>query len=353
MNLALVMKCLLDVHGGGGISLLLSLFLFVTPMKKDDRLVIVKHLIRFLIFSVFLSTISLLIGVSYFSVFKGVTKYMLIYFFFVWGNLGMNISKAWIRNIVLVELMFVALQYLLDFGIFSYHVTPNGTFTSSNNLAAFILLFTLIYYSNSWVYIGAIIISSVLLDSMIISASFALGFLAKRRFFSLKNIGLGLLLSSIGLIFFERFSSQLQLIQSQDWNLILDNKARGMGSGVWRLWAWFEYFQIWTMDWISFLFGTGFQSTNKMSPDFIGAVVGQDPHNSYLSIFVEHGLIFGILLFVWLFRGFNFSNGTERAIFVFVLFASIGTNIIVSVPFMLLLAYYKGNREYVRNISLQ
>jgi len=215
------------------------------------------------------------------------------------------------------------------------------------------LLGSLLYFSDLRIHIGALFISAVLLDSMIVSASFALAFLASRNFFSIKSIGLVIVLSLVGLFFFERFLGQLEIVLSQDWSQILENKARGMGSGVWRLWAWTEYIEIWTIDWSSFLFGTGLQSTNKMSPDFVGSIVGQDPHNSYLSLFIEHGLIAGLIILNWLFRGFDFSSNSNKAIVVFVFFASFGTNILVSVPFMILLSYYKGNLEHVRNLSLQ
>jgi hypothetical protein len=241
MILALAAKCFLDVQGGGILSLILSFHLFILPLNEQKRALIVNAIGKFLLFCIILVILSLWSGVGPIAILKGVTKYALIYFFYIWGTIGRIISKKWIVIIVALEIIYVLFQYIFDAGVFSYHVTPNGTFTSSNNLAAFILLGSLLYFSDLRIHIGALFISAVLLDSMIVSASFALAFLASRNFFSIKSIGLVIVLSLVGLFFFERFLGQLEIVLSQDWSQILENKARGMGSGVWRLWAWTEY----------------------------------------------------------------------------------------------------------------
>ena len=138
---------------------------------------------------------------------------------------------------------------------------------------------------------------------------------------------------------FDRLIYQFQFLMLVDLDLIIEKataaKFGSMGSGIWRLSYWlaiiFEFLSLSTAD---ILFGLGADSMT--TGYFQLEVMYIDPHNDFLKVFVEFGVIGVVGLFIFLWR-LHVVSGKKLELLIIMCLPMFLGNILVNFPFMQLL----------------
>ncbi|WP_016778720.1 O-antigen ligase family protein [Anaerophaga thermohalophila] len=269
-----------------------------------------------------IGTFSAFIFIHGFSLYpiKALLRYM-SYFFVGFIVMNLNVELKMILKlvsiIIFLSLIYVLIQY---FALNDYR--PRAFFIHSNHLAYFLTFSSigLLYNKNLFKYKRRIylivffaFVSIALSKSLGGSISFLL-FIYYYLFFNLKGkifkiVGV---LAVFVILFLNRgyLETRISSILTIDSDFILQKISSGNAGGsnslVWRIVTWSNIINE-TKKNDNVVFGNGLESTSLISP-YILDNLHHDPHNSYVRIFAETGLV-GLFLYLltlfWLFKKLN------------------------------------------------
>lgn len=217
--------------------------------------------------------------------------------------------------------LMICFYYVLKYKAFKPSIRP---------IIMFILIISLILASSS----GAILTVLILLLYHYFSK-------AKRNFFKFAFSFLVLVVVILGISFTEKISSQIESLQYLNLDFIYE-KAKvyepgGYGSLVWRLIYWMQILQSFLANNAFVLFfGEGIDTLTKSN--YLYSFMYTDPHNDYLKVLVEFGILGLTLLFALLAKIYFIFKKFDILIMLMVpLFFA---NIIVSWPFNIFILLY-------------
>jgi len=217
--------------------------------------------------------------------------------------------------------LMICFYYVLKYKAFKPSIRP---------IIMFILIISLILASSS----GAILTVLILLLYHYFSK-------AKRNFFKFAFSFLVLIVVILGISFTEKISSQIESLQYLNLEFIYE-KAKvyepgGYGSLVWRLIYWMQILQSFLANNAFVLFfGEGIDTLTKSN--YLYSFMYTDPHNDYLKVLVEFGILGLTLLFALLAKIYFIFKKFDILIMLMVpLFFA---NIIVSWPFNIFILLY-------------
>ena len=217
--------------------------------------------------------------------------------------------------------LMICFYYVLKYKAFKPSIRP---------IIMFILIISLILASSS----GAILTVLILLLYHYFSKS-------KRNFFKFAFSFLVLIVVILGISFTEKISSQIESLQYLNLDFIYE-KAKvyepgGYGSLVWRLIYWMQILQSFLANNAFVLFfGEGIDTLTKSN--YLYSFMYTDPHNDYLKVLVEFGILGLTLLFALLAKIYFIFKKFDILIMLMVpLFFA---NIIVSWPFNIFILLY-------------
>jgi len=217
--------------------------------------------------------------------------------------------------------LMICFYYVLKYKAFKKSVRP---------IIMFILIVSLILASSS----GAILTVLLLLLYHYFSKT-------KRNFFKFAFSFLVLVVVILGISFTEKIPSQIESLQYLNLDFIYE-KAKvyepgGYGSLVWRLIYWMQILQSFLANNAFVLFfGEGIDTLTKSN--YLYSFMYTDPHNDYLKVLVEFGILGLTLLFALLARVYFIFKKFDILIMLMVpLFFA---NIIVSWPFNIFILLY-------------
>ena len=176
--------------------------------------------------------------------------------------------------------LMICFYYVLKYKAFKPSIRP---------IIMFILIISLILASSS----GAILTVLILLLYHYFSK-------AKRNFFKFAFSFLVLVVVILGISFTEKISSQIESLQYLNLDFIYE-KAKvyepgGYGSLVWRLIYWMQILQsFFANNAFVLFFGEGIDTLTKSN--YLYSFMYTDPHNDYLKVLVEFGILGLTLLF--------------------------------------------------------
>jgi hypothetical protein len=299
--------------------------------------------------------------------FYGITHALgkIVLFILVLNSIS-NVPVDWVYSlgirVVYFELVVTLLQKF-DFLIyFGKEGVPNGTLTSANNLATLLgllLVFVMTEYDRLGIrrVLKVGIPIAFMLLFILDSVTTLLALFITAVAFNLKKIRLTyflFLIISVPLIllgFYSTFSDIVEKLNTYSLRFVLNSNGIGLGSLLWRIWAWNNYIVLSFQDIFSFLFGHGLGVTNKNNMNFIGHIVGQDPHNSYVSILLEFGL-FGLLIFLKFFQlAYKILPRKRKIVLFYLMIAIFPSNSLLSIP-VVFFTIFILNADYVRNYPL-
>lgn len=273
--------------------------------------------------------------------------YILIFYFLYNYNVCDKHKIIIAQSLIFVILIVGLFQLLLShIGILPLQeIAPTGisssaNITSSISLICYIAIYKITRKLNILNYSSFIVI-------LIIYKSFAL-FLCLFLFIlyinriNFKSISTILVFLFPIIIYFTqtRVIPLIEKLQSFDFTLLYYSDGVGLGSGIWRLWAWLGYFNIFD-GFYDHIFGFGISSSSKFSPLFIGTSIIQDSHNSFLNLYIEHGL------FMFLFITIIFLNNRNNYFFIFLIcFNIFFGNALNSELFVLVFCLLSWNNRY-------
>jgi len=217
--------------------------------------------------------------------------------------------------------LMICFYYVLKYKAFKPSIRP---------IIMFILIISLILASSS----GTILTVLILLLYHYFSK-------AKRNFFKFAFSFLVLVVVILGISFTEKISSQIESLQYLNLDFIYE-KAKvyepgGYGSLVWRLIYWMQILQSFLANNAFVLFfGEGIDTLTKSN--YLYSFMYTDPHNDYLKVLVEFGILGLTLLFALLAKIYFIFKKFDILIMLMVpLFFA---NIIVSWPFNIFILLY-------------
>jgi len=217
--------------------------------------------------------------------------------------------------------LMICFYYVLKYKVFKKSVRP---------IIMFILIVSLILGASS----GAILTVLLLL-------LYHYFFKTKRNFFKFAFSFLVLAGVILAISFTEKISIQIASLQYLDWDFIYE-KAKvyepgGYGSFLWRLIYWMQILQSFLANnAIVLFFGEGIDTLTKNN--YLYPFMYTDPHNDYLKVLVEFGLLGLTLLFALLARVYLILKSLD--VLIILMCPLFFANIIVSWPFNLVILLY-------------
>lgn len=293
---------------------------------------------------------------------KGIARYVS---YFMFAIMLSHFSKGDIANSFKLLIVYFALCIPVAVYQFIELGRYQNIFSHANHLAYILVMciyFLLFYkpFTSRWRYLflALLFVSLILTKSsgamLVLLSLWAFSLIKSKKISSVKK--LILLLVFIGLIilvlnFSEKISSQIDTINYLNWDFLKERaesfKAGGYGSFIWRIVYWLEIM-------ISFLaepfykifFGLGVDSLTKGNMPY--EFMYKDPHNDFLKILVEYGVL-GLILFLgFIIRVYYLTDKNFYLVILIVIPLFFG-NAIVNFPFnlaFLMIWIY----EYKRNI---
>ncbi len=223
-------------------------------------------------------------------------------------------------------------------------------FHHANNLAyvLVLLLFFILFYEikNKWVYALAISLSLLCTKSSGGLVTMLLLYIC--YFLSLKNLTLvnklailSLIISAaVGILFAmpTRAGEQFQSLLAIDWQLIWERaqsqKFGSYGSGVWRMTYWLAILnEFFTNNFAVIITGLGLDSLTL--GNYVYGFMTRDPHNDYVKLLVELGILGFLYFFYFAYRLLKVSRFNYLYLLVLLLPMYFG-NILVNFPFNIL-----------------
>ncbi|MEM9001238.1 MAG: O-antigen ligase family protein [Bacteroidota bacterium] len=295
---------------------------------------------------------------------KGIARYVS---YFLFAVLVLSLDTVQIKNFFKIVITFFAITLPLGF----YQVWALGRYQSFFNHAnpfayvlciciyflifhnpfnrltrnglLFLLFFSLVLTKSS----GAMLVLLALLGfelfkskriSLVQKLLFVFGFLV---------ICVVVLLSS------EKITSQLDSINYLNWDFLKDRveqfKTGGYGSFIWRVIYWIKIlFSFYEESVGKILFGVGVDTMTEGNMPY--PYMYKDPHNDFLKVLVEFGVI-GVLLFLWFFKKIYELTNKNFKIIILVIVPIFFGNTIVNFPFnltLLLLLAYEYKQHYIK-----
>ncbi len=134
----------------------------------------------------------------------------------------------------------------------------------------------------------------------------------------------------------DRFIQQLAFLEYYNFSFILErvegHQAGGVGSGLWRIIHWLSILaNFFNEHIIKILFGLGFDTMTRGHYHYSFMIT--DPHNDFVKIFVEIGII-GFIIFLYLYRKFILYIPKTYYFLIVTLVPMMLGNIIVNFPYM-------------------
>ncbi len=294
---------------------------------------------------------------------KGMARYTT---YLLFAALAFSFSRNDLERVFQVIIMYFVITVPL--GI--YQVLEVGRyqniFEHANHLAYVltIVIYYLIIYKPFTgglrkVFIGLLFVSLLLTFSsggvLVILALVGYNVLISKRISLIRKFALFLasfIIAGSVFVFSEKAVEQLNSLQYLNWEFLQDRVANfrggGYGSLIWRIIYWtkilFTFFAepVWRI-----LFGIGVDSLTVGNMPY--SFMYKDPHNDFVKVLVEFGLI-GFLLFLGIFRRIYLITQRNMNIVLLILIPMLFGNTIVNFPFniafILLLAH-----DYKRNIE--
>ena len=225
--------------------------------------------------------------------------------------------------------LMICFYYVLKYKVFKKSVRP---------IIMFILIVSLILGASS----GAILTVLLLL-------LYHYFFKTKRNFFKFAFSFLVLAGVILAISFTEKISIQIASLQYLDWDFIYE-KAKvyepgGYGSFLWRLIYWMQILQSFLANnAIVLFFGEGIDTLTKNN--YLYPFMYTDPHNDYLKVLVEFGLLGLTLLFALLARVYLILKSLD--VLIILMCPLFFANIIVSWPFNLIILLYLMHELYCK-----
>src|SRR5690606_19736422 len=154
------------------------------------------------------------------------------------------------------------------------------------------------------------------------------------------------------IVFSEKVTNQLESTHYLTWDFLMDRvenyRPGGYGSLIWRAIYWMKILtEFFSESFYKIIFGIGVDSLTEGNMPY--SFMEKDPHNDYLKVMVEFGVL-GLLLFLGLFkRVYGIVNKNFNIIILLTIpmfFGNIIVNFPFNITFVLLIVY-----EYKRNYS--
>ena len=316
-------------------------------LNKISRL----YLYFCLIVLVFFGVHSLLSGGVQLIFLKGVLRY---FAYFSFGLYASTISKEGISLILKTVILFFV--FSLPIAIYQIHFSGRyqNIFAHANHFS-YVLVICFYYMLKYKPFKQSIrpIIMFILIISLILASSsgailtvlllllYHYFFKTKRNIFKFVFSFLVLIGAVLVISFTDKITAQIESLQHIDWDFIYE-KAKlfepgGYGSFVWRLIYWMQILQSFLANNAFVLFfGEGIDTLTK--DNYLYSFMYTDPHNDYLKVLVEFGILGLTLLFALLARIYFIFKRFDILIMIMVPFFF--ANIIVNWPFNIFILLY-------------
>ena len=277
---------------------------------------------------------------------KGIARYVSYLMFAI---ILSHFDKSDISNSFKVLIVYFALSLPIAVYQFLELGRYQNIFSHANHLAYVLVMciYFLIFYkpfTPNWkyVFLALLFVSLIFTKSsgamLVLLGLWAFSLIKSKKISSAKK--LILLLVFIGLTILilnssEKISSQINTINYLNWDFLLERaesfKAGGYGSFIWRIVYWLEII-------ISFLaepfykifFGLGVDSLTKGNMPY--EFMYKDPHNDFLKILVEYGVL-GLILFLGLIMRVYYLTKNNFYLIILIIIPLFFGNAIVNFPF--------------------
>lgn len=272
-----------------------SFALYATTLSKRVILLLFKAIILFFIFSLPLAIYQINVLGRYQNIFAHANHFSYV--------------------------LMICFYFILKHKVFSKSIRP---------IILFVMIVSLVLASSS----GAILTVLGLLIYHYFSKT-------KRNFFKFAFSFLVLASVVIAISFTEKISNQIGSLQYLDLDFIQD-KAKvyepgGYGSFVWRLIYWVQILQSFLANnSVVLFFGEGIDTLTK--DNYLYSFMYTDPHNDYLKVLVEFGIVGLLFLFAFLARIYAIFKKFD--ILIMLPIPLFFANIIVSWPFNIVILLY-------------
>ncbi len=277
---------------------------------------------------------------------KGIARYI-SYFMF-----AIMLSHFQLKDIAKAfKLLIVYFTLSIPLGVYQFLELGRyqNIFSHANHLAYVLVMciYFLYFYKPfiSWwkyLFLGSLFVSLILTKSsgamLVLLGLWAFYLIKTKKISYIKKlifisvfIGLSLLI----LNFSEKISSQIDTIDYLNWDFLIERvealKFGGYGSFIWRIVYWLKILTSFLAEPIhKIFFGLGVDSLTKGNMPY--EYMYKDPHNDFLKILVEFGIL-GLLLFIGFIVRIYYLNKKNLNLIILLTIPLLFGNTIVNFPF--------------------
>ena len=286
---------------------------------------------------------------------KGLLRY------FSYAAFALYLARLSVRDIsIIFRVIFILLLLTLPLTIYQFIFFGRGAniFMHSNHFA-YVLVICFIFLLKTKRFILAPILYLILIASLIMTKTtgamltlvvflvFHYHAKIKSIYIRIPIIALVLLFFIFGFSFFPKIIEQISSLQYLDWEFIKEKaiaaRPGGYGSFIWRVIYWVQILiSFFDNNYIIIFTGEGIDSLTKANRDMYGFLY-TDPHNDFIKILVEYGVV-GLSLFILLlYRLYTFLGRRVDILLILAIplfFDNILVNWSYNIIFLLYITYF-------------
>ena len=281
--------------------------------------------------------------------------------YFSYATFALYLARLSSRDILIIFQMISVLVILtLPLTIYQFFIFDRGAsiFMHSNHFA-YVLVISIVFLLKTKASFVKLILFLGLFSSLIMTNTTG-GFLTlvvvllhhyqnkiKSSYVKIPIIVFVLLFLVIGFSFSDKITEQINSLQYLDWKFIKEKaliaRPGGYGSFMWRVIYWAQILIVFfDNNFIIILIGEGIDSLTKANRDMYSFLY-TDPHNDFVKILVEYGVL-GFSLFAFLLYRFYSFLGKRMDILLILVIPLFFDNMIVNwsynIVFLLYLTYF-------------